>query len=322
MHDINASWLLGQILRTHLHAVMGVLILWALIGVLFGAILSAIAAYLLSRMGAFRLAWRHGTWLKIAAIVGMISACSLFGCVTGLIEGARRGVGIIVKESSFRSGVLLPLGAQCASGIAHMDCLLAQADQRRNAADRLTLSQTQEAFLGRFSEGKDELNVTTFLMRMDRAGAALVQEVVEEVMARLRANNLIKEGSLPDAILRRLLPGVIQSHIRQKAKNALDQAGLSRGVMQFFEKLPEAAARSGDPTTIRHDELAVYSVDHGVIPMIVYPARKIARGRQVDAVMLAMGALLLPVLLFWLGRYIERGRLSRTHRAWPKTGSA
>lgn len=306
MEDLNVSWLFEQILRTRLHAVMGGLILWGIIGFFSGAFLSVVVSCVFARMGAIRLAWRHGIWLKMLAIVWIIVTCSVLGCVTGLIEGAFRGVRIVVSESSFRSGVLVPLGAQFSTQIAHMDCLLAQAQQRRNSEDPLKLSHVQETYLKRFREGTAELDVQSFLTRIERAEATFVQEVLREGLARLQADNTIKKGSLPDAILRRFLPNVIQWGIRRKANSELDKVGMGECVKQFMEKLPEAAAKNGDSATMSFDELTVYSVDHGVIPAIMCPTRKLARGKQVGTGVLAMGAIFLPVLLFWLGRLSER----------------
>lgn len=306
MDGISVSTLLDEILKTRLHAVIGVLILWVLIGAFSGVVLSVIVSRLLSRLGAFRLSWRHGIWLKIAAIVWIVGACCLFGCSIGLMEGAFRGVRMIVSESSFRAGVLAPLGSQCADGLAHVDCLLAQAQQRRNPEEPLKLSQAQESLLSRFREGKDELNVQMLLKRLDSAEDLFVQEVVREALARLRDDNTIEEGSLSESVLRRFLPSVARWGIRRKAKSELDKLGLTEGVTQFLEKLPEAAAKSGDPATITFQELALCSVDHGVVPAIVCPIRNIARAKQVGAAVLATAAIFLPVLLFWLGRYIER----------------
>lgn len=306
MDDLNVSWLFDQILRTRLHAVMGGLILWGVIGFFSGAFLSVVVSCVLVRMGAIRLAWRHGIWLKMLAIVWIIVTCSVLGCVTGLIEGAFRGVRIVVSESSFRSGVLLPLGAQFSTQIAYMDCLLAQAQQRSNSEDPLKLSHMQEAYLKRFREGTAELDVPVFLSRIEHAEATFVQEVLREGLARIQADKAIKTGGLTDTILQRFLPNVIQWGIRRKAKNELDKVGMGECVTQFMENLQEAAAKNGDSATMSFDELTVYSVDHGVIPAIMCPTRSLARGKQIGTGVLALAAIFLPVLLFWLGRLRER----------------
>lgn len=306
MPDNGAWWLLDQILSTRLHVVIGVLILWGLIGALAGALPSALASWLLSRLGAFRLVWRHRTWLKIAAIVWIIGVCSLLGCSLGLIEGAVRGVGIVVRESSFRTEVLVPLGAKCAAGIASMDCFLVQGEHKKNPEDPLELSEEQEAFLTRFSEGNAELDVHAFLGRLENVEGVFVDAVVRKILARLRERSEIEEGSFSESILAQFLPGVMRWAIRQKANDELERLGLAEGVWQFLEKLRDAAAESGDPATITFDELAIHSVDNGVVPVIVPPVRKTARAKQTSVVLLLLGAVLLPVLLFWLGRYLER----------------
>jgi hypothetical protein len=314
MADIDAWRVFDAAVRSRLHVVIGVLVLWAVAGAVAGLILSGLLSRILSRRGALRLAWKHGIWLKICAIVWIVGACCVLGCLTGLFEGALRTVTTVAREGLFRTEVIEPLGGQCAAGMAIIDRWLYEAEKKENVNEPLTVTEEQGAFLNRFKEGKEELDVQAFLERLENVESTVVETFVRDAAKELRERYEIEEGSLSEAILKRLVSSVVRGRLRKMAKNELDKVGLAEAVTEFFEKLPEAAATSGNPATITFDELATHSVEHFVVPTIVGPVRKFVRAQHVAILLLSAAAVLLPVLLLWLGRRIEL-RIQGSHPA-------
>lgn len=306
MAELDASQVFDA-LGTHAGTMTMSVALWACLGVLAGLILSLLACWLLSRLGAFRLAWKHVVWLKVLAILWIVGVCTVLGGVLGFVEGTARGAGAILRDGQFRADVLDPIGRECASGIASIDWLLRKAEADPNATGLEAEDQKQwDAFLERFRAGGEELNVKALIQRAKKVKDTIIDKVARDTLADLRKNGTLKQGSLEDSVLQAILPYAIQWMAGRELEQRLGVEGVIESIKQFVDGMPDAAARAGDPATIAFDELAAHSIDQGVLPLIEYPVRTFTGSMQKIILIPLVVAVLLPIILFALIRRIAR----------------
>ena len=77
-------------------------------------------------------------------------------------------------------------------------------------------------------------------------------------------------------------------------------------VSTFFATLPAAAAAAGSPDGLTHRELSAHIVERALIPNIMGPTRVFVRANQAAVAVFLPAVALLPLLLFWVARWVER----------------
>ncbi len=294
--------MLELVLASELPAFVGLVILWALLGATVGA-LAGLVLFLAARaLGAFRLEWRHGKWLRLLAALALVVACGAAGATAGVAEGTDRGVRRAVHEGAFRTGVLDRAGEVGALGFAWVDLLL----RSHEAGSGLRLRAGDEARLRRFVRGEEEIHPGEFLARLGKAEEKIATEAVAVAKAKVLAGASLPAGGLAEKLVGEALEFLARRVLREKVRETFETRGAD--VVSFFEGLPAAARATGNPDTIGYRELAAHVVEGALVPAIAKPARSLARGQQVASAALAAGVLLLVCLAFAAGRWMERRR--------------
>jgi len=288
-----------EVLRSRAHVVAGRVALWTAIGLVAGLALSVLVLVVAGKLGAWRLAWKHGVWLRAVNALWLVGAFAVLASMIGCCEGSLRGVETAVRESQFRTELLARAGEASAVGIAWTDLFLANLEAKRDGP----LSDEQSKRVEAFAKGEAELDVKAFLARLDRSEGALVEKGVVEARKRMK----LPESRLAEWLVETSLAYLVRKAVREKAAGAFREQGAD--VAGFLSTLPDAARAAGDPDTITAKELGDHIVERALIPGILGPTRKYFRGTQVTYALGMAGALLLSLLAFWIARRIERSRL-------------
>ncbi len=92
-----------------------------------------------------------------------------------------------------------------------------------------------------------------------------------------------------------------------------DDSGGDSPVADFLEGLPEAAARTGNPDTLSHEELSGYAVERTVVSGILYGVKVMIRGNQIPLLLLWIPLPVLPILFFRFAHFLHsRSRRNRS----------
>ncbi len=293
------------------HVIAGQLLLWTVIGLAAGLVLAVVVLLAAGKLGAWRLAWKHGVWLRVLNALWLVGAFAALGSMIGCCEGSLRGVETAVRESQFRTELLARAGEAGAVGMAWTDLFIANLEARRDGP----LGEEQSKRVEAFAKGESELNVTQFLARLDRSEGVLVEKGVVEAKAQLRKHVALPESRLADWLVGTALAYLVRKAVREKAAGALAEQGADVG--GFLSTLPDAAKAGGDPDTIGVKALGDHIVERALIPGILTPTRKYFRGTQLTYAIVMAGALVLSVVAFWIGRVIERSQAKKAAATAP-----
>jgi hypothetical protein len=300
-----------EILKSRAHVVAGLVVLWTVIGLVSGLGLAGVALFAAGKLGAWRLAWKHGVWLRVLNALWMAGAFAALGSMIGCCEGSLRGIETAVRESQFRTELLQRAGEAGAFGIAWTDVFLENLEAKRDGP----LSEEQSKRVDAFARGDAELDVRAFLARLDRCDAVLVEKGVDEAKRQVRKRVALPESRLADWLIEAALAHLVRKAVRDKAGGALAEQGVD--VAGLLAGLPAVAKASGHPDTIAAKELADHIVERALIPGILTPTRKYFRGTQLTYGLAMAGALALSVVAFWIGRVIERSRARKADATAP-----
>lgn len=262
-------------------------VLWSLLGAIAGFGVGAVAALLFSRLGAFRLEWRHANWARVLAALWILLAAIGGGAAIGSCEGTWRGAQRAVADANLRDGPLLSAANCVSAGVAWIDLRL------RNAPE--------ESF-GRYVKGEEKLDVPAFYGRLAKAESDVVDGLVSTWNAQAQARLGLPRSALVDALLGAGLRLVAEKLVRKAVHDTAKDVGVASAKDGFFAAL--------DGTTGEHADLSRRLLDSCVVPLALTPVRILVRGQQLSAALLGGLALLLPVLGFWIGRIVERRKNS------------
>lgn len=257
-------------------------LLWSVLGAIGGLALGGGAALLFSRLGAFRLSWKHATWVRVLAALWIAAAGLASGAVLGGCEGTWRGARRAVADANLREGPLLSAAACVSAGVAWID---------------LKLRNAPEEALGAYTEGKAKLDIPAFYGRLAKAEAEAVDGLVSSWTTQAQARLGLPRSALVDALLGSGLRLVAEKLARKTLHDAAKDYGVASAKDGFFRAL--------DETTGEHKDLSARLLDRCVVPLALAPVRFLVRGQQLTAALLGLSAILLPVLGFWIGRLVE-----------------
>jgi hypothetical protein len=272
------------VLRT-LPSSVGDIVLWSVLGTVAGLAFAALVAWLLFRLGAFRLDWRHARWVRALAAAWLLVVGLAAGGAVGGCEGALRGYTRTVADETFRKGPLASAGACVSAGVAWLDLKLQGVADPAPALD---------AYL----HGRRTLDVPAFYGRLGKAETMAVDALVAQWNGQAQARLGLPASPVVDALLQASLRLVAQRVVRAKAEDVakdLQVLGVRDG---FF-----AALEGGAGT---HAALSERLIDRCLVPLAVLPARIFVRSQQVAAGGIGLALLAVPVLGFWIGRWAER----------------
>ncbi|MBI3098868.1 MAG: hypothetical protein HYY93_11600 [Planctomycetes bacterium] len=303
-----------QVLLVGMAEVLWMLVFWTGLGSIAGMIAGGVAFWGLRRAGGFGFGWKWAGCLRGLAAVWLVIALGLIGGAVGFLQGALRGVEIIVLNSRFRSEVLDPVGHVGAYGVQWLDGFLASPLEPDASPDKA--EAVGEILAEALERGEAELDVSRFLDRLENADTAVIDGALKRAESALRERYSIPPGGIVEAVFLALLRDLARSEIRKAVKGPLDEYGLTQGLQKFLRTLPDAARENGDPATITYQELSDHVVEYFAVPLIIAPARSFVRSQQLTCGLMIPPAVLLPLLLFWLLRVLER------RRARSKSGAA
>jgi hypothetical protein len=287
--------IIGEILKTQVHVVIGLLVLWAAIGLVGGIVLAVVVYQLLGRLGAWKLDWKHGKTLRVLSAVWLVLAFATCGAWIGGAQGVMFGVERVVRRSQFHDKILMPVGEVTADGLLFVDISLRNMDPETHKVAPLT--EEQKELLQAFREGRAELNVNEFNERVAMLRDHVVDEAVEELNAQLKERTGLEAEGLAKSLLDWLLRGLVRHASNREAEEHLGQ------IMECYRTLPDAADDSG---MISRTALAHHLVERGAVPAIMKPTRYVVRTTQIPWALGMAGSLIPPLLLFWLIRRFER----------------
>lgn len=305
---------LREILRSQAHIAAGLFALWIVIGTLTGLAVGGVAALVLAKTGALHLGWKHAVWLRVLSCLWVIAAGAFFGGSIGGCEGTLRGTEKIVRESQFRTEGLRRAGEAVAGTLVWIDLAI----ENHLAKKDISLREEQVASVDAFLKGGREFDVRAFQGRLERAEGELVRKIVDSARTEVAAKMGLAPGGVPEALLGTTLGLLAEHGLRKSVRDQLEKHGLEG----LFGGMDLAAKAKGDPATAALPELAEGIVDHGLIPLILGPARALTRGPQMTSLFLMLGAFLLPALGFAIGRKVEASWASAAEAApGPEKGS-
>ncbi|HEX7898846.1 MAG TPA: hypothetical protein VF950_13865 [Planctomycetota bacterium] len=261
----------------------GQVLLWSVLGVLGGLAVGAGAALLLSRLGAFRLEWRHARWMRVLAALWILAAGLAAGGAVGGCEGTWRGTRRAVADPAFREGPLLRAAGCVSAGVAWLD---------------LKLRNAPEEALTAYVDGKATLDVPAFYGRLAKARGEVVDGLVATWNAQAQARLGLGRSEVVDALLGAALRLVAAKLVDKAVHDSAEKAGVASAKDGFFTAL--------DRTSGTHADLSARLLDDCVVPLALLPVRALIRGQQTAAALLGALAMLVPVLAFWIGRVVER----------------
>ena len=261
----------------------GQVFLWSLVGVFAGLAVGGAAALILSRLGAFRLQWRHARWLQVLAAFWILFAGLATGGVIGGCEGSWRGTRRAVADKAFREGTLLRAAGCVSAGVAWID---------------LQLQNAPEESLNAYVDGKTKLDVPAFYGRLSKAQGEVVDGLVDSWNTQAQARLGLRRSAEVDALLGVALRLVAEKLVNKAVHDTAEKAGVASAKDGFFTAL--------DRTTGAHADLSARLIDDCLVPLMLLPVRYLVRGQQTATLLLGAIALLVPVLAFWIGRVVER----------------
>jgi hypothetical protein len=294
--------ILQEILKSQAHVVAGLFVLWLLIGIGGGLLLGGGAGLALSKLGAMRLEWKHARWLRALSVLWLVGSFGFLGGALGGCEGTLRGTERVVRQSQVRTEGLRRAGEYVSASVVYLDFAIRGHEERKDIALRPEDWTRIEAF----TLGKAEFDVRAFRARLDRVEAEFVSKIVGSAKEDLRKNLKIAPGGVAERMLDAALPLLARHGLRKTVGGKLEDQGLTEGVDRLFGALDAAARAAGSPDTAAHAELTEEIVERCLIPLVLIPARSIARGQQLTSLLLMAAALALPVAGFAFGRRLER----------------
>lgn len=297
--------LFQEILKAEPHVAAGILALWIGLGIAGGLVLAGLLAFVLARAGALRLEGKHGPWLRILAVLWLLVALGSLGGSAGAAEGALRAAERIVTQGPFRTEVLRRAGEAVSAAIYTVDLCI-----RNEAGGKpLTPDDAQKAELDLFVKGGREFEAGAFPGRLEKAETALVRKLVDSARPEVQAKLSLPKSAAIEWLLDSSLGFLIDRQLRGRVREELEKAGAREAAEGLFAALDTSARAKGDPVTAAHADLADAIVERSLIPLILKPARDLARGPQLVCFLLASGAVLLPVLLFKFLRGRAEGKV-------------
>lgn len=295
---------LREILKSQAHVAAGIVTLWFAIGAVLGFLAGLLAFAILLRTGALRLEWRHATWLRALSAAMVLTAGVAFGSSIGGCEGTLRATERVVRESQFRTQALKRAGESVAAALMWTDFALENHLTRKE----LTLRPEQAAAVEAFVKSQGEFDLSGFRDRMSRTQAEVMDKVTASAAADVRARLGLAAGGVPDRLMVSSLGLVMDYGVRGAVAGNLEKHGLKDGAEGLFRALDEAGKVSGTATAASFPELTEAIIDRSLIPLILTPARALARGPQITSLILMVAVFLLPAAGFLVGRRWEASR--------------
>lgn len=307
---------LREILKSQAHVAAGMFALWLVLGAVAGAALGAAVLVLQLKSGALRLQWKGGLWLRVLSGVWLIAAGGFLGGSMGGCEGTLRGTEKIVRESQFRTEGLRRAGEAVAGSLVWIDLAMENHLTKKD----LSLREDQVAAVDAFLKSGREFDLVVFQARLERAEEELLRKAVDAAGTGVRGKMGLAPGGMADSLMMGSLRLVVQHGVRKAVVEQMDKHGVKDAVDGLFGALSAAGKARGDSATAAMPELAEAIVDRSLIPLILTPARALARGPQLTSLLLMLGAFLLPPLGFWIGRKVEASKAAAPQVVVPPTG--
>jgi len=296
---------LRPLIDANLPLALGVVALWAVIGLAVGVVLALGTFAWMRRAAAPSVALWHAGCLRVGVAAWLVVSLGTLGLIAGANEGLVPAGRRILEQPSVRSGYLEPLGEVGADALCLLDAAL-------NAAERGTDLRAASVSVGRGCED-GALDVPGLQARIGRVERHSVEAAVGLVKERVGLGRGTKVRELADDLLDRLLKAVVRLSLGPGARTVFGEVGL-RDVRDMLERLPEAAAAHGTSGRLDRGALSTHIVRHAVIPATLRPVRAFVRANQIGAALLALAAVAASFALLWLLRRLEargapKGRL-------------
>lgn len=294
--------LVNMLLETELHTLLGLSIVWTLIGVVVGGVGGLALFFVLRRMGGYRWEWPHAKWLRLLVAITLVVGGVVAGGGAGMIEGAERGFERVLRKSQLATKVF-PVAGDMGADMTVVFYLQAP---ELEAGKRFVYPTEQ---LEAFRRGEWEVDVAKLqdLSHID-------DETLERVVEQLESEHLDKvpswRGGVFEGVLHYLDMALARALVGQSglANTQLGYRKLAAAMREGVAALPEAAKKVGDPNTIARKELSEHMVQYGVVPTIMIPAGALAGIYQRLFLYGFMALMLLPVPLFRIAEWIRKRR--------------
>jgi hypothetical protein len=284
------------LLDANLPLAFGVVALWTTIGLVCGGVLGAGVFVVLRRGGALAARWRYGGFLRALSAVWLCLSVGTLGLLAGANEGVVRAMRRILEQPSVRAEYLGPLGELGADALCMLDAAL-------RAAEQGTDLQTAGVSVSRGCED-GALDVLGMRARVGRAERRSVDAAIRLVRERVGLGRGSRTRELAEDLLEKLLKAVVQLAVGPGTRGLFAEIGL-RDVRDMLDRLPAAAADRGGSGHLTRGDLSAHIVRFAVIPTAVRPVRGFARANQLGAALLALAAVAVPVVFFWVFRKLE-----------------
>jgi hypothetical protein len=294
--------ILREVLKSQAHVAGGLFFLWLVIGIAGGVVLGALSGLALAKSGALRLEWKHANWMRVLAALWLIGTFGFLGGSMGGCEGTLRGTEKVVRESQVRTEGLRRAGEYVSASMVYLDFAIRGHEERKDVA----LRPEEWASVEAFSQGKAEFDVRTFRARLDRTESEMISKLVSTAKSQLQANLKIARGGIAESMLDAALPLLARYGLRKAVVDKLEEQGVKEGVENLFGAMDAAARAGGTPDGASCAEMTEQIADRCLVPLLLWPARSLARGQQLTSLILMVVALAIPIAGFAIGRQVER----------------
>ncbi|HEX2853405.1 MAG TPA: hypothetical protein VHO24_09215 [Opitutaceae bacterium] len=275
-------------------ALLQSLAVWGLLGAGLGLLLGFASYRLFRQLGWYGAHSTTGRWLQRGVFAAVAATCAVLLGGAGFWEGVHRRCHDVVTRSRIGTDALPVVADLCAEGIVRLDLAMEPGVDASTAAG--------DARLTAFRAGTWELDAPKFLGRID----TLRGETFRELLAGFERDALDRAPALKGGLTERLLHYTTQNLgtalLEQKLSSELRRRGLDHLHTALRTGLVAEAARTGNPATIGHRDLARFIQREGIVPTLVVPIRSFARSQQNIYALVAAFACIAPAAMSRLCR--------------------
>lgn len=274
---------------------------WALGGAITGLLAGYLSYRWFRRIGWYRAVSTTGRWLQGLAVFGSILITGLLFGLMAFAEGIQREIPGLLREGKLGRQTLPRLTGEAADKLFTLDLML-QTHGRMARPE-------MDTRLDGFRNGRLELPAREFLQRFDTVRDSLVQDLAAHLETRLSERNSRLPPDLRDWLRRNIRR--VGAAVGEKKFNAeLEALGVAGVYRTLRQNLVQEAARTGNPQTIKRDELALLLVRDGLIPIVHAPIAAYVFQLQAVCLVIALAACLIPAVI----SRVFRSSSSRTTR--------
>lgn len=275
---------------------LGAATLWTLTLGAAGLLLSFVVFFVLRRLRAFRWEWRHAKWFRgLTMVVFAVCLPVCFGFI-GFFEGILRASKTVLIENEKVTEQYALIGRVGGDLVGLTNLVAAQMLELEE--DVPLDEDALKTGLNELRDGTCEIHVQLFLERLQRVGDRVVRETIPEIRSQAREKYpLLAEGT-GERLLDWFLDRFGEALVRRAVNDKLDQLGIKGPLDGFLQELPTLAARSGDPATVAHPEIAAYLVEETLVAGSLTMIKSFVRGQQAGALVFLCFVIVVPVAFF------------------------